>query len=101
MDATLFAILYDLLFAVALVAAILGFRRTRIKTWVFCIGALLGSTLLWLLMFAILWFLIGPNVRLENEGHALSNFITPYLVLGVGIVLFAPILAYALRTPNR
>ncbi len=101
MDATLFAILYDLLFAVAVVAAILGLCRTRIKTWVFCIGALLGSALLWLLMFAIFEFLIGPNVELENEGHALSNFITPYLGLGVGIVLFAPILAYALRTPNQ
>ncbi len=59
MDATLFAILYDLLFAVAVVAAILGLCRTRIKTWVFCIGALLGSALLWLLMFAIFEFLIG------------------------------------------
>jgi hypothetical protein len=97
----LFAILYDLLFAAVVVAVILGLRRIRIKTWVFCAGTLFGSALLWLLMFAILVFLIGPNVKLENEGHALSDFITPYLVLGVGIVLLAPILAYELRTPNR
>lgn len=101
MNATLFAITYNLLFALGVIAFILGFRRMRVKTWVFCTGAFVGSVLLWLLMFAVLEFVIGPNVALENPGHALGNFLVPYLELGAAIILLAPILAYALRTSNQ
>jgi hypothetical protein len=100
MNATLFAILYDLLFAVAVVALVRSFRRTPVKTWVFCVGAFGGSAVLWVLMLAALVLVIGPNIELTNEGHALGNFLTPYLVIGAGVILFAPVLAYLLRTPN-
>src|SRR5712692_5166013 len=90
MHATLLAVLCDL--AVAGLVWLLGLdiRRRPWRRWVLCGTAFGGALILWIAMFALL-SLVGRYLSIVEEGHAFSNFLGPYLVLGVAIILFAPL----------
>jgi len=90
LHATSLAVLGDLAVAGLVWLLILYIRRRPWRRWVLCLTALGSALILWMVMFALL-ALAYPYLSGIEEGHAFSNFLGPYLALGVAIILFAPL----------
>jgi hypothetical protein len=99
-NATLFAFVYNAAFALILGVAVLAFRRSSIARWIFCLITFVSAIALWLLMLVFLSYVLEPHLELTNEGHAGGNFVGPYLLLGISIVLVSPLIAYLVSAPN-
>ena len=99
MNATLFAFLCNAMFGLVVFTLILALRRLKLGPLAYYGGVFLGAVALW----GLLWFvvsLVETRIALTDEGHAGASFGVPFVMIGAAITLFAPLLAFGLRTPN-
>jgi hypothetical protein len=99
LNATLFALLCNAMFGLVVFALILILRRLKLAPLAYYGGVFLGTVALWALLWLVV-SLVEPRIALTGEGHAGVGFGVPFVMIGAAIILFAPLLAYGLRTPN-
>jgi hypothetical protein len=100
-DATLFALLYAVLFGAVVRLLLAGLWRSALRKWARSLVAIIGSVIIWGYLLFFLDVLGRFGLELTNLGHAGSSFLLPYLALSFVVIVAAPILAYRERMPGR